>query len=97
MKFQNHLSSIEDPSINRMTESLRLFGTICNNRWFVTSSMILFLNKIDVFKNKLEKQNTSIASCFPKFCGNEYDYEETTNFIQVLLFDSFFSGFRGTH
>ena len=75
---------VEDPSINRMKESVRLFGTICNNRWFVSSSMILFLNKTDVFKYKLEKKSTSIASCFPKFLGNPYDYEETTNFIQVF-------------
>lgn len=34
---------------------------------------------------KLEKKSTSIASCFPKYLGNPYDYEETTNFIQVLI------------
>ena len=33
----------------------------------------------------MEKKSTSIASCFPKYLGNPYDYEETTNFIQVLI------------
>lgn len=30
---------------NRMVESMRLFESICNSRWFINTSMILFLNK----------------------------------------------------
>ena len=74
----------EDPSMNRMCESIRLFGTVCNNRWFMHASMILFLNKSDVFWSKLKKRNTSIVSPFPHYKGDPYDYEETTNFIQVM-------------
>lgn len=40
-------SLYEDESINRMQESLALFDSICNSRWFVRTSIILFLNKID--------------------------------------------------
>lgn len=40
-------SLYEDESINRMQESLALFDSICNSRWFVKTSIILFLNKID--------------------------------------------------
>lgn len=40
---------------NRMTESLLLFGSVINSRWFLRTSIILFLNKIDVFKVKLPK------------------------------------------
>ena len=35
----------EDCTINRMQESMKLFSSICNNKWFETASIILFLNK----------------------------------------------------
>ena len=40
---------------NRMIESLVLFESVINSRWFLRTSIILFLNKIDVFKQKLPK------------------------------------------
>lgn len=36
----------EDQNVNRMQEALTLFDSICNSRWFVRTSIILFLNKI---------------------------------------------------
>ena len=36
-----------------MAESLVLFEAVVNSRWFMRTSIILFLNKIDVFKQKL--------------------------------------------
>jgi hypothetical protein len=38
-----------------MAESLILFESVINSRWFLRTSIILFLNKIDVFKHKLPK------------------------------------------
>ena len=38
-----------------MAESLELFDSIINSRWFLRTSIILFMNKIDVFRNKLPK------------------------------------------
>jgi len=35
----------EDESVNRMQEALTLFDSICNSRWFVKTSIILFLNR----------------------------------------------------
>jgi len=40
---------------NRMAESLVLFDAIVNSRWFLRTSIVLFLNKIDVFRRKLPK------------------------------------------
>lgn len=45
---------LEETSQNRMAESLVLFDSIINSRWFVRTSVVLFLNKIDVFTEKLE-------------------------------------------
>jgi len=46
---------LEEKSQNRMEESLILFESVINSRWFLRTSIILFLNKIDVFKIKLPK------------------------------------------
>jgi guanine nucleotide-binding protein G(i) subunit alpha len=45
-----------------MAESLVLFESVINSRWFLRTSIILFLNKIDVFKSKLPKVRASTFS-----------------------------------
>ena len=50
-----------------MRESLMVFEQICNSKWFTQTSMILFLNKIDLFQNKL--RYSSVSSYFPEFKG----------------------------
>jgi guanine nucleotide-binding protein G(i) subunit alpha len=44
---------LEDEGQNRMAESLVLFDSIVNSPWFARTSVVLFLNKIDVFTDKL--------------------------------------------
>ena len=60
-----------------------LCRNICNF-WLNGEKREIFSEKYLPAQYKLEKKSTSIASCFPKYLGNPYDYEETTNFIQVL-------------
>lgn len=43
----------EDETKNRLTESLDLFKVVWNNRWLKTISVILFLNKQDIFSRKI--------------------------------------------
>jgi guanine nucleotide-binding protein subunit alpha len=50
-----------------MQEALTLFDSICNSRWFVKTSIILFLNKIDIFKGKLQRE--PLSESFPDFTG----------------------------
>jgi len=38
-----------------MVESLMLFDSVVNSRWFIRTSIILFLNKYDLFVIKLKK------------------------------------------
>ena len=45
----------EDENTNRIIEALNLFEEICNSRWFRETSMILFLNKRDLFAEKCQK------------------------------------------
>ncbi|XP_053075312.1 guanine nucleotide-binding protein G(t) subunit alpha-1 isoform X3 [Acinonyx jubatus] len=58
---------VEDDEVNRMHESLHLFNSICNHRYFATTSIVLFLNKKDVFSEKIKKAHLSI--CFPDYDG----------------------------
>ncbi|CAF0983322.1 unnamed protein product [Rotaria magnacalcarata] len=69
----------EDESINRMIESLQLFKSICNNRFFRQAGMILFLNKKDLFAEKL--RFSSIKICFPEYSGLN-TYEPSLSYIQ---------------
>ncbi|KAL7752075.1 guanine nucleotide-binding protein subunit alpha [Sorochytrium milnesiophthora] len=60
---------VEDESTNRMQEALSLFDSICNSRWFTKTSIILFLNKIDLFESKLPR--SPIEKFFPEYAGGE--------------------------
>lgn len=50
-----------------MQESLKLFDSICNNKWFGDTSIILFLNKKDLFEEKILRSPLTI--CFTEYAG----------------------------
>jgi len=50
----------EDENTNRMDEAVQLFEEICNSKWFKETAMILFLNKRDLFEQKLKKVPLSV-------------------------------------
>ncbi|KAJ7592473.1 heterotrimeric G-protein alpha subunit, GPA3-like protein, partial [Mycena floridula] len=52
---------------NRMAESLMLFESIINSRWFLRTPFILFLSKIDIFKSKLPR--VPLEKYFPEYTG----------------------------
>ncbi|KAK9763934.1 guanine nucleotide-binding protein subunit alpha [Basidiobolus ranarum] len=69
---------IEDDTVNRMQEALTLFDSICNSRWFTKTSVILFLNKIDLFREKLI--TSPMSDYFLDYDGGE-DYDKACEFI----------------
>jgi len=69
----------EDSRVNRMHESLELFGSTVNSKWFPTTSKILFLNKSDIFSEKIAKRD--LKSCFPEYNGG-CDFLNATHFIE---------------
>jgi len=71
---------VEDETTNRMHESLRLFDSICNNKWFVNTSIILFLNKKDLFEEKILR--SGLRKCFPEYQGKD-EYTEASEYIQA--------------
>uniref|UniRef100_A0A914LZX7 Uncharacterized protein n=1 Tax=Meloidogyne incognita TaxID=6306 RepID=A0A914LZX7_MELIC len=50
-----------------MIESLRLFRSVCNSRWFYNTAMFFFLNKKDIFEEKIK--TTSIQCLFKNYMG----------------------------
>lgn len=55
----------EDENINAMEDSLNLFDEIINSRWFRRTAIILFLNKQDLFRIKIEE--VPLTVCFPEY------------------------------
>ncbi|KAJ6596193.1 G-protein alpha subunit [Mycena vulgaris] len=68
----------EERRVNRMQESLYLFESVINSRWFLRTSVILFLNKIDVFKRKLPK--IPLGRYFPEYAGGN-DLQKAAKYI----------------
>jgi len=57
----------EDETTNRMHEALKLFKDICNSKWFAETAIILFLNKQDIFEQKISK--VPLTVCFKDYTG----------------------------
>jgi len=69
----------EDEKVNRLIESLNLFENICNSRWFRDTSIILFLNKSDIFKDKIKE--VPLSTLFADYTGGS-EFETATAFIE---------------
>lgn len=74
------LTLIEDHEMNRMQESMKLFTSICNNKWFRDTSTILFFNKKDLFTDKIK--TSSLTVCFREYRGLN-TYEEAGDYIRA--------------
>jgi guanine nucleotide-binding protein G(i) subunit alpha len=70
----------EDDITNRMLESLELFDTTINNNFFKDKTIILFLNKLDVFKIKVKDKDLKIT--FSDYEGG-YDEKAGIEFIKA--------------
>ncbi|RKO90381.1 guanine nucleotide binding protein, alpha subunit [Blyttiomyces helicus] len=68
----------EDGLTNRMHEALFLFETIINNPLLADKSVMLFLNKIDLFREKVAR--SPIARYFPDFTGKADPVKGNTYF-----------------
>ncbi|KAJ7609899.1 G protein alpha-subunit [Roridomyces roridus] len=68
----------EDTTVNRMQEALTLFESIVNSRWFVKTSIILFLNKIDLLAEKLGR--SPLGDYFPEYTGGP-SYDAACEFL----------------
>jgi guanine nucleotide-binding protein G(i) subunit alpha len=72
----------EDETTNRLMESLYLFYSICQNKDLSKLSLILFLNKSDLFEEKFHKKQVPLTSCFADYNDEgKFDLHTAHTFI----------------
>ena len=72
-----------------MVDQIELFDDICNNPSLSKVSMILFLNKKDLFKQKYVENKIPLSRCpaFDKYKDDQFDFTKGTKFIQNVFTD----------
>jgi len=69
----------EDNTTNRLDESLRLFQEITTSQWFGDKVFILFLNKSDLFKEKIKRH--PLYKYYEVEKSDVKEYDDAVNFI----------------
>lgn len=62
---------VEDKDANQMQDAMTIWDSICHSQWFKQTSIILFLNKNDLFEKKIP--TSDIKNFFPDFEGEAGD------------------------
>lgn len=70
---------VEDQSANQMHEAMMLFESLVNGEWFKRKPIILFLNKIDLFKSKLAL--SPVSKHFPDYSGSNTDFDAAAKYF----------------
>jgi len=70
----------EDAGTNRMAESIKLFRGVVGNDALHHVAMILFLNKEDLFTEKIKR--SELKKCFPEYNGPLGDKEAAFEYIK---------------
>lgn len=71
---------VEDKDGNQMNEALMLWESIANSHWFTKSALILFLNKMDLFREKLPKSPITDYG-FTDYHGPKDDYKAASKYF----------------
>ncbi|KAG0147166.1 hypothetical protein CROQUDRAFT_62052 [Cronartium quercuum f. sp. fusiforme G11] len=71
---------LEDPDTNQLQEALNVFDSIVNSKWFVETAFVLFMNKIDLFKEKIA--HSSIRQHFPDYPGHDTDVQAAQTYFK---------------
>ena len=77
----------ETSGSNGMIEALQLWDEIVNGRWFnKRTAMVLFLNKPDLLRTKLQDMKKDLGMCFEGKIADKYDgdnsYSDAVNFMK---------------
>jgi GTPase SAR1 family protein len=77
----DHMKLEEDNETSRLAESLRLFGEVTASTFFTPASWILFLNKSDLFLEKIKRK--PLSKYFPDFAeADDSDSTKCCDFIR---------------
>jgi guanine nucleotide-binding protein G(o) subunit alpha len=70
----------EDPAVNRMHESLRLFEDVVANPLFKDTPIYLLLNKKDLFETMIPE--VPLTVCFPEYTGAPGDVRAALGYVE---------------
>ncbi|KAH7662381.1 guanine nucleotide-binding protein G(o) subunit alpha, partial [Aphelenchoides avenae] len=73
---------VEDNETNRLADAIRLFNEIGNIALFKKTSTILFLNKTDLFEEKIKR--VPLKTCFSEYKYRN-DMKNTTKYITSMF------------
>eukprot|EP01132_Coremiostelium_polycephalum_P009366 gene9366-11504_t len=79
------MNLVEDETTNRMHDSLKLWNEIITNPYFKNTSFVLFLNKNDLFREKICK--VPLSTYFSDYTGG-FDYDKGLEFVRNKYFSS---------
>ncbi|XP_010769175.1 guanine nucleotide-binding protein G(o) subunit alpha-like isoform X1 [Notothenia coriiceps] len=79
------MTQTEDPSENRLQESLELFTSICTNTVFGSTSLILFMNKTDLFRDKILRSGRHLRFYLSSYTGADGDVDAAAHHITAMF------------
>ncbi|KAH8097053.1 G-alpha-domain-containing protein [Cristinia sonorae] len=71
----------EDPGVNRLEDSVLLWKSICSNPLLSQTNIVLFLNKIDILKAKLDS-GVRFADHIVSYGNRPNDVESTSHYLR---------------
>ncbi|KAF6732512.1 Guanine nucleotide-binding protein G(o) subunit alpha [Oryzias melastigma] len=81
------MKSMEVPSVSRLQESLQLFSSVCRNTVFQKTCLILFLNKMDLFRKKIQHSGRHLRFYFSSYKGADGDVDAAASHISDMFFE----------
>ncbi|PPQ76450.1 hypothetical protein CVT26_012962 [Gymnopilus dilepis] len=72
----------EDPRVNRIDDSLQLFTQVCSNALLKSVHLVLFLNKTDLLRAKLDK-GLKVRKYITSFGERSNDYETVVQYFRA--------------
>ncbi|EGF82632.1 hypothetical protein BATDEDRAFT_29442 [Batrachochytrium dendrobatidis JAM81] len=80
--YDQTLEEEREHSVNRLHDAIELFGGVINNRILQNSEVLLFLNKKDIFEEKLK--HLPFSKFFPRYRGPN-DPESIARYVAALF------------
>lgn len=71
---------VEDKDANQMQDAMTIWDSICHSQWFKQTSIILFLNKDDLFQRKVP--TSDIKTFFPDYEGPPGDIKAGRDYFR---------------
>ncbi|XP_034448874.1 guanine nucleotide-binding protein G(o) subunit alpha-like [Hippoglossus hippoglossus] len=76
---------MESASRNRLQESLKLFTSVCTNTVFNSTSLILFMNKTDLFQKKILHCGRHLRCYLSGYTGADGDVDAAAHHITAMF------------